>query len=49
MLEADVKMTKEIKPKENAKRGDSIWFFIFVVLPFISIIYSFGEFLYKTV
>ncbi|MDI2586576.1 hypothetical protein OR571_05365 [Psychrobacillus sp. NEAU-3TGS] len=38
-MEIDVKMKKEA-------RKDLFWFFIFVGLPFISIIYSIAEFLY---
>ncbi|MEI4770879.1 hypothetical protein WAX74_14750 [Psychrobacillus sp. FJAT-51614] len=41
-MENDVKMKKEA-------REDFIWFFIFVVLPFISLIYSIGEFLYENI
>lgn len=47
-MEIDVKMKKETNhPKKNATRGDLIWFFIFVGLPFASIIYSIVEFLYE--
>ncbi|MFJ8236059.1 hypothetical protein ACIQ34_09970 [Ureibacillus sp. NPDC094379] len=43
-------MKKEMEhPKKYAKSADFIWFFIFVVLPFISLIYALGEFLYKQI
>jgi hypothetical protein len=48
VMEIGVKIKKEIKhPIINVKSGDFFWFFFFVALPFISLIYSIGEFLYK--
>ena len=46
-MEIGEKIKKEIKPMINVKSGDFFWFFFFVALPFISLIYSIGEFLYK--
>ncbi len=46
-MEVGVKTKKEIKPVLNVKSGDFFWFFFFVVLPFLSLVYSIGEFLYK--
>ena len=47
-MEIGVKIKREIKhPMINVKSGDFFWFFFFVALPFISLIYSIGEFLYK--
>lgn len=43
----EIGVNNEKRLKKNAKMVDFIWFFIFVVIPFLSLIYSFGEFLYK--
>lgn len=46
-MEIGVKAKKEIKPRLKINNVDFFWFFFFVALPFISIVYSIAEFLYK--
>ena len=47
VMEIGVKAKKESKPNIKIKNADFYWFFFFVALPFISIVYSIAEFLYK--
>lgn len=46
-MEIGVKVKRENKSRIKIKNADFSWFFFFVVLPFISIVYSIAEFLYK--
>lgn len=47
-MEIGVNLKKENKRSlVNVKSGEFYWFFFFVAMPFLSLIYSIGEFIFK--